>query len=353
MNYNKMFDLLFSESITEDVKASVIEKVRGSINEGVEEISPCTAFLSTLVYESNISEESLNDIIDIIVGGMSEEEIEKIAEEFERAAVTVVLEWGPAPVGLTGVRKAAEQKQPPQPTAKDRLKSAVGKVKAWAGNVASKVKSAVNQPTGFDKMKQARAERIQKAVEMGTGPKAEKTQEALKPAPVKEEPKEEVKEEPKKEEPVSKKVARKTTSKTKSAAKKAASKAKSAGKKVAKIIKDAETPKEKVTAKRGRKKANEALEDAITLIAATNISGSSLVEIVEMISNKKVAEKAVEKEYQEFTKAANALNKAEEMSAKTGVPVDPEVKEKLAKQAEEKGERYEHVKALADKKFGD
>lgn len=343
MNYNRMFSLLFSESITEDVKASVIEKVRGSINEGVEETSPCTVFLSTLVYESNISEEALNDIIDIIVEGRSEEEIEKIAEEFERAAVTVVLEWGPAPVGLTGVRKAAEQKQSFQPTAKDRLKSAVGKVKAWAGNVASKVKSAVNQPTGFDKMKQARAERIQKAVEMGTGPKAEKAQEA---------PKEEPKETPKPA-PVLKRVARKTASKTKSAAKKAASKAKSAGKKVAKIIKDAETPKEKVTAKRGRKKANEALEDVITLIAATNISGSSLVEIVEMISNKKVAEKAVEKEYQEFTKAANALNKAEEMSAKTGVPVDPEVKEKLAKQAEEKGERYEHVKALADKKFGD
>jgi hypothetical protein len=56
--------------------------------------------------------------------------------------------------------------------------------------------------------------------------------------------------------------------------------------------------------------------------------------------------------YKEFTKAVDSLNKVEADSAKTNIPVDSERVEKLAKNAEEKGAKYERFKALASKKFG-
>ena len=111
----------------------------------------------------------------------------------------------------------------------------------------------------------------------------------------------------------------------------------------------------KVAAKKTTRKpknSNEALADFICLMADTNISESAVEEIIEMISNKKAAEKAVERDYQEFSKAADALNKVEETKAKTGIsPVSTEQHKKMMEKAAAKGARYERFKALADKKF--
>ena len=391
MNYNRLFDLLFSEVITEDVKLSVVEKVRGNINEGVAESSPLTVLLSTLVYEEEVTEGALNDIIDIVFEGMSEDEIERVLEEFKRDTVIAIMEWDPAPVGLKGVeREAAKQNQP---KAIDRLKSAVGKVKNWAGNVAQKAaagikagvekaKQAVNQPTGLDKLKQVRSEMIDHAVKMGTGTKPASDKSIEKPEP------------PKAEAPKTEPTAAKASKAKKTAAPKAAKKVapqpepeapkaevnqpkvskvasgKQAAKKVAakkSLVKNAksavaqavaaaeEPKKEVVPVKRGRKKvsANEALKEALKLIESTSISESSLMEITEMISNKRAAKKAVEREYKKFEKAMNSLNKAEEVKAKTGVsPVSPEQHDQMVKQAEELGNKYERVKASAERKFG-
>ena len=398
MNYNRMFDLLFSEAITEDVKLAVVEKVRGKINEEVIESSPLTVLLSTLVYEEEVTEEALNDIIDIVFEGMTEDEIERVLEEFKRDTVVDIMEWDPAPVGLRGVEREAAKQQAKQnqPKAIDKLKSAAGKVKTWAGNVAQKAaagikagvekaKQAANQPTGLDKLKQMRSEMIDRAVKMGTGaksaepkaeqlkmnfnkpaaeepkvepkaPKAEvKQPKPVKPAKAPKAAKPKVKPEPQQEAP---KAEVKQPKPVKPAAKKTAPKkpsVKKAKSAVAQAVAAAEEPKKEVVpVKRGRKKitANEALEEVVAIIKSTNISESTMEEIIEMISNKKAAEKAVEREYNRFTKAVAALNRIEELKAKTGSsPVSKETYDEMMKKAEACGNKYEQVKTLSDKKF--
>lgn len=420
-----LFETLYSYTIIEDVKSSIVERVKDRIgdelNESLSNGSHYVAFINTLL-ESNISDEALDETLELAFGGLSEEAIDEITEEFKRvAAIKVINEWDPAPVGLAGVRREAakQQEKASQPKAMDRLKSAVGKVKGWAKAGAEKVKagvekakSTINQPTGIDKLKQMRADMVKHAVEMGTGPKVEKT-EAPKPvvkseapkANVKtaapktsdvakavkaaEEPKNKVEKEPDKVktpakakkataavEPKSKQLkldvekpkveAKKTkagakgkTTKTdepeppKVEASKNTRKAKTTSLKNAakKVIADAEQPKEKVLVKKGGKK--KALEEALELIKSTSISESSLMEIVEMISNKKAAKKAVEREYGKFKKAVDSLNDVELIKAKTGVsPVSDEQHEQMLKKAEELGDKYEQVKASSERKFG-
>ena len=429
MNYNILFETLYSYTITEDVKSSIVERVKDRIgdelNESLNNGSHYVAFINTLL-ESDISDEALDETLELAFGGLSEEVIDEITEEFKRvAAIKVINEWDPAPVGLAGVRREAakQQEKASQPKAMDRLKSAVGKVKGWAKAGAEKVKagvekakSAMNQPTGLDKLKQMRSEMVKHAVKMGTGPKVEKfeapksvvkpeapkveqpkakaktaapkTSDVAKAVKAAEEPKNKVEKEPAKVktpakvkkataavEPKSKQLkldvekpkveAKKTkagakgkTVKTvepeppKVEASKNTRKAKTTSLKKAakKVIADAEQPKEKVPIKRGRKKA---LQEALELIKSTSISESSLMEIVEMISNKKAAKKAVEREYNRFTKAVDSLNDVEVMKARTGIsPVTSEQHEQMVKKAEEAGNKYEQVKASSERKFG-
>lgn len=439
MNYNMLFETLYSYTITEDVKSSIVERVKDRIgdelNEGLNNGSHYVTFINTLL-ESDISDIALDETLDLAFSGLSEEAIDDITEEFKKTAVIKAInEWDPAPVGLSGVHREAakQQEKASQPKAIDRLKSAVGKVKGWAKNGVEKVKagvekvkSAVNQPTGIDRLKQMRSEMVKHAVEMGTGPKVEKT-EAPKPVvqpevkaedPKPEQPKVEDEHKEKKSiegvhrlaqaqkavEDAQKKAEIKNTSKKATKTSQASTKAKkvttkpkseqlkleveppkvenkeknnqttkpevskqktskttrkaktSSLKKAAKkVITDAEQPKELVPAKRGRsKKTNEALEEAIKLLTYTNISEEALVEIVEMISNKKAAQKAVERDYEKFKKAVDSLNDVEVMKARTGYsPVSQEEHDKMIKKAEDLGSHYERFKSLSDKKFGE
>lgn len=400
-----LFETLYSCTITEDVKYSIVERVKDRIgdelNESLNNGSHYVAFINTLL-ESDISDEALDETLELAFGGLSEEAIEEITEEFKRVtAIRAVNEWDPAPVGLAGVRREAakQQEKAHQPKAMDRLKSAVGKVKGWVKTGAEKVKagvekakSAMNQPTGIDKLKQMRTDMVKHAVEMGTGPKVEKT-EASKPAvkpeapkaeqpkantktvapktsdvakavKAAEEPKNKVEKEPDKVKSPAKAKKTKAGAKgktiktvepetTKTEASKVTRKAKTTSLKNAakKVVANAEQSKEKVLVKKGGKK--KALEEALELIKSTSISESSLMEIVEMISNKKVAKKAVEREYGKFKKAVDSLNDVELIKAKTGIsPVSDEQHEQMLKKAEELGDKYEQVKASSERKFG-
>ena len=120
------------------------------------------------------------------------------------------------------------------------------------------------------------------------------------------------------------------------------------------VAKAVEPKKEKVKVKRGRKpkNTNEALADFVCLLSDTNISESAVKEIIGMISNKRAAKKAVERDQEDFKKALDALNHEERNATLTGVPVGTEKHDKLIKDAEEKGAKYERFKALASKKFG-
>ena len=442
--YNKLFDVLYTTEISEEAKALIVEKLNIQIDENAEACSPYVEYINTLI-NSNITEACLSDILDATFGKLSEAEVEAITEEFIKSSViSYISEAGfklygdPRPIGLTGLRKEAAKQEnkavePKKPSAMDKLKSAVGKVKAWASSLERQP-----NPVGLSKLQAEKDARIKKAVEMGTGPKAPEAPKAevkqaapkaakqpraskvaaLKTVAHKSEPKaskpaapkapkldkavkaaegepkkvekepakvkapakakkatatvkpdsEQLKldvEQPKAEEKKTKAGAKgKTTKKvepkveTPTAEKKTSKKTSTkktdvVAKSVAQAAKP-KTPKKKATKKQAVKvtrkprSTNEAIADMLCVLANTNISEAAVEEIVEMISNRKVAQKAIEKEEKGFADAANALNHEVEMSAKTGMPVNPEIVKKAEKQAE----RYEHFKSLADKKFG-
>lgn len=88
------------------------------------------------------------------------------------------------------------------------------------------------------------------------------------------------------------------------------------------------------------------------LMKNTNISEGVMEEIVEMISNKKAAEKAVERDYQNFSKQLDAINKIERQKVLTGSSsISPEQEQAMMDKAEKAGSRYERFKALYDKKY--
>jgi hypothetical protein len=491
LNYNKLFDVAYSNTLPEEVKASildnVLEGIGAELNESLqEEDSHYVVLIDTLV-NSTISEASLNDTLDMIFSNLSEEVINEVSDAYinraaknalkqRQATVKKQQDYGNRPIGLKGVERQAKEidrakhaeqmatfKQPnkpaqqakPQapsqskPSAMDRLKSAVGKVKSWVDKVRN---GDNNKPVGLSQLRQEKEERIKKAVEMGTGPKVEK-KEAPKAAETTttEAPKAEKKttakkataktaskkdkefdknmkkgdqihkqvqddikkmdDEKKKREEEDKKAAedrmkrfeelkkqaqekveKKTTAKKTTTAKKIAQAQKEAEKveqpkeEVAitaktpkkatatkkktttttkknldattkKVAAKVTTDKKKATTKTAKKavkkSANEALAEFIFLMADTDVSESTMGEVVEMLSNAKLAKQAVERDYKEFSKAADALNKVEETKALTGAsPVTPEQHKKMIENAAKKGERYERFKALADKKFG-
>lgn len=186
IDYNKVFDVAYSYTLSEDVKISVLSKVLDKVGEELneslnEQSSHCVEFINRIM-DTSLSEDTVNSLLDYTFGELSEEEIDEITEEFKefhaKQALTTLHEWDPAPVGLKGVERANKEanagKKPylkagaNKPSAMDRLKGAVSKVKSWVQN---------NKPVGLsrvDGLKKERDERIKSAAEMGTGPKAEK-----------------------------------------------------------------------------------------------------------------------------------------------------------------------------------
>ena len=416
LNYNKLFDVAYSNTLPEEVKSSildnVLEGIGAELNESLqEEDSHYVVLIDTLV-NSTISEASLNDTLDMIFSNLSEEVINEVSDAYinraaknalkqRQATVKKQQDYGNRPIGLKGVERQAKEidrakhaeqmtafKQPnkpaqqakpqapsqPKPSAMDRLKSAVGKVKSWV----DKARNDNNKPVGLSQLRQEKEERIKKAVEMGTGPKVEKKEapkaaetttteapkaekkttakktttakkiaQAQKEAEKVEQPKEEVAttaKTPKKSTTATKKKTTTTTKKNLDATTK---------KVAAKVTTDKKKATTKTAKKAVKKSANEALAEFIFLMADTDVSESTMGEVVEMLSNAKLAKQAVERDYKEFSKAADALNKVEETKALTGAsPVTPEQHKKMIENAAKKGERYERFKALADKKFG-
>ena len=231
--YNKLFDVLYSDRLTEDVKLLVLEKLDLDLNEGADELSPYVSYINTLI-NTNITSEALEEVLDMTFSGLSEEEIDKITEEFIRASVEAYIAEAAAPIGLVGVRKeaarreaaavnkpkadrpiglagvrkAAAQAEDPKPAPKnnefkgpsamDRLKSAATKVKNFASKATSKVKEVAGKAkeaagkakdwatknlkpkTHVEKLQQQKDDRVKKAVEMGTGSKDEPETKQLK-----------------------------------------------------------------------------------------------------------------------------------------------------------------------------
>ena len=221
--YNKLFDVLFSTDISEDVKVLIAENYPTQLNEGISEDSCYVEFLKTMI-DTNISEASLEEVIDEVFGGLSEEQIEALTEEFIHSIVNQYLNEGlfdARPIGLTGLKKEIEKSnktqtrrvanskpiglsgikrreeakdsvksEPKGPSVGDKVKSTVstvaGKAKEAGSAALGKLKSAVgkvrewtkkmageDKPVGISKLKADQTARINRAVNMGTYKKAE------------------------------------------------------------------------------------------------------------------------------------------------------------------------------------
>ena len=283
INYNKLFDVAYSDTIPESVKDSILDSVLDSIGEELnedlqEEGSRCVGILENLAL-SNMSCSLVNSIIERAFTGLNEDFINEVSDAFiNRAAKSALasrkaqrFSSGSSPIGLKGVQReariqhaedVARKTEPVKPSALDRLKGAVNKVKqAWGSN---------NKPVGLssfkssnpsiEEIKKSDAEIRDHAVKMGTGDGSKTTN--IKVQPAASEPK---------AEPVTTSKTKTTGTKTTAASKtkttgakkttgKSSKKASTAASKIAANIKQAEEvkPAEEpvVPVRRGRRKKN-------------------------------------------------------------------------------------------------
>ena len=117
IDYNKVFDVAYSNTLSEDVKISVLSKVLDKVGEELneslnEQSSHCVEFINRIM-DTSLSEDTVNSLLDYTFGELSEEEIDEITEEFKefhaKQALTTLHEWDPAPVGLKGVERANKE----------------------------------------------------------------------------------------------------------------------------------------------------------------------------------------------------------------------------------------------------
>ena len=196
INYNKLFDVAYSDTIPESVKDSILDSILDSIGEELnedlqEEGSRCVGILETLAF-SNLSSTTVNEIIDRAFEGLNENFINEVSDAFVNKAAKSALEQrkaqrfssGSTPIGLKGVQREAriqhaqdvvKKTEAPKQSAMDRLKGAVGKVKSWAEGI----RKSNNKPVGLssfkssnpsiEEIKKSDAEIRDHAVKMGTG----------------------------------------------------------------------------------------------------------------------------------------------------------------------------------------
>ena len=224
MDYNKLFDVAYSDTIPESVKDPILDNVLESIGEELNEDlqiegSRCVGILETLAF-SNMSCSLVNSIIDEAFGRLNEEFINEVSDAFinraaksalrkREAAVKRQENYGNRPIGLVSLDKQVKEREraqhaqdvvkkteAPKPSALDRLKGAVSKVKSWA----EKVGKDNNKPVGLssfksntpsvEEIKKSDAEIRDHAIKMGTGDgskvsdiKTQPATEAPSPAP--------------------------------------------------------------------------------------------------------------------------------------------------------------------------
>lgn len=280
-NYKALFDVCYSPNISEDIKEQMLEAVQFPISESCEvlpELVPCLEFLDNMAY-SNLSKDTVNDIIDRVFEGVNEEDLDEVWEAYLKLKVYDYVQEGAAPIGLAGIerenkrreeaaKRAEARKQAVKDAvsgtvskAKEGIKAAVGKVKDWYKRVSdgsapvgiakmtgykAQNKPALEQPKPEIKKEEPKVEapKLEQPKKVET-PKVKQTKpRAKKEEPKLEQPKPEVKKEPVKEIAADIK-AKEEPKKEKSAPKKKATK-KEGGINLAKKVKAAHDKKAEV-----------------------------------------------------------------------------------------------------------
>ncbi len=201
VDYNKLFDVLYSDTIPMTVKESIVENVKEQINEDIFEAeeNPYINILNNLVY-SEMSESTTNELIDKIFGNLSENEIEAITNKFIKESCVRVVSSGEIPImegstdyiGLARMR-ADDRKSRihgidrTKKSPLDKLKGVVDKVKTAAKNslpgyIMQDRPTGLSQIKGLDRIKANKPNTAEapKAEAKQEAPKAEVKQEAPK-----------------------------------------------------------------------------------------------------------------------------------------------------------------------------
>lgn len=152
-NYQTLFDLCYSTRISESIKRKTLEMAQVPLNEDIEiphDLVACLEFLDTMTY-SNLSKETVDELIDRAFEGLSEEYVEEIYEAYVKLKVYAYINED-TPIGLVGVRKENERREAAQRKAEARkqaFRDAIGKFKSGAQKVGQtavdKVKGAVGK----------------------------------------------------------------------------------------------------------------------------------------------------------------------------------------------------------------
>ena len=220
MDYNSLFNLLYSTEISENTKSDIINRMSLPVFEATEETSIVETYLElldTLVY-SSASEALIYNIIDETFANLDEEFINEVSNAWVKRKTEAGLKarekaYNQARsnvIGLSSLNKASKaydklergQQQVANrtkvtplntnPTAMDKLKSAVGKVKNWAsGNDRPNLSRIIGYKANKDN---AGAETLRKqTTQKVEAPKAEKVNKTAKASKVKSSPDETLK----------------------------------------------------------------------------------------------------------------------------------------------------------------
>ena len=212
--YIDLFNLAYSTTISESLKDEIINQIEFPITESAlelpEGIYESILFLDNMAY-SEMSEAVVNELIDRIFEGCSEEYLEEVYEAYIRAKALAYICEDAAPIGLAGIKRENARREEAQKRAEEKREAraeAIGKFKEGAKKagqeVLGKIKGAVNKvkdwyktnydrPVGLARINNFKAQN--KPVEE---PKVEIKEEPKAEAPKPEEKKPEVK----KEEPI-------------------------------------------------------------------------------------------------------------------------------------------------------
>ena len=192
VDYNKLFDVLYSDTIPMTVKESIVENVKEQISEDIFEAeeNPYINILNNLVY-SEMSESTTNELIDKIFGNLSENEIEAITNKFIKESCVRVVSSGEIPImeGSTdyvGLSKMDRDERKSHIHGIDRTKkSPLDKLKGVVDKVKTAAKNSLpgyimqDRPTGLSQIKGLDRIRANKP-NTAEAPKAETKREAPK-----------------------------------------------------------------------------------------------------------------------------------------------------------------------------
>ena len=93
---------------------------------------------------------------------------------------------------------------------------------------------------------------------------------------------------------------------------------------------------------------NKYIQEALDLMRSYGIAETTIESILEMTINKRLLQKAADREHALMSKEMDKLNRAEQVKAKTGIsPITPETR----KQIEQKAEKHGNKEALLQRKI--